>query len=244
MKLRFHVLPALAAIAIIAASPVRSAAQEQFSIDVHDSIKILRGEQVAELKVTITNLSVDDINVTAIRTMNVLPEGTTWYSAMCFGDMCYPPDMDTPPAAHIAAGGTADFKLTVGAEEVGKRNDTVRVAVRFNAGPLSDGFFQEFLVISEATSAAPLETGRSLRIAYPNPARTSAIVPIESGVSAASGVRVQLVDALGRIVADMRDLTPGADGVAVDVSTIADGAYFYRLDANGAISTGRIVVAH
>lgn len=242
MPYRFILLSALAALAIIVATPAPAAAQS-FALDVHDSIKVLHGEVVVDLKVTITNLDVSPVSIRAIRLKNELPEGATWYSALCFGEMCYPPDVDTPPAANIAPGGTADFKLTVGAESVRPRNDTVRVTVRFDAGPLSDGVIQEFVVISEATSAAPDERTITVRSVRPNPARTSTIIPLEPGDRTA-GLSLQIIDALGRTVADLRDLSADADGIRVDVGSLRDGAYFYRLDVDGAARSGRFVVAH
>lgn len=242
MPHRFYHLLTLAALAIIVASPAPAIAQ--FAVEVHDSIRILRGEQVVDLKVTIRNIDFSPVEVFATREVNEIPEGSTWYTALCFGDLCYPPEVVKASSATIAVGGTAEFKLTVGAETIRAQSDTVRVVVRFDAGPLSDGVVQEFIVISEGVAAAPNEAVTTLRVAWPNPARTSANIPLEPGDRAADGVRLQLVDALGRTVVDMHDVAPTGDGVLVDVSNIADGAYFYRLDVDGVIRNGRIIVAH
>lgn len=245
MPIRFTLpLFAAAAIALGAAfCPVVAGAQPRFVVEVHDSSAVLREGQVIDLKATIRNTDITTINVRAIRIENQLPPGG-WYTAMCFGEQCYPPDMDIAPDARIEAGASVEFKLSVGTELTEYGQGVVRAKIQFDTGMLTDAVEQEFVVVFDGTAAAPGESDDVVRTAWPNPARTSAFIPLEPSDRASAGLRLQLVDALGRTVIDQREILPVGDGVRVDVGGIADGAYFYRLDVDGATRTGRIVVAH
>jgi hypothetical protein len=235
-------LPFLTAALIVGAAmlPTAARAQVPFTVDVHDSAVVMREGQTLDLKATITNNDFTQINVRAVRLMNDVP-GALWYTAMCFGEQCFPPDMDIAPPARVMPGGSVEFKLTVATEETSYGTGEVRAQIRWDTGEGTDGVVQTFVVTIDGTSSAPTVELVDERAAYPNPARTSAMIPLDVTAETA---RVQLVDAMGRVVVDLRDAATSADGIRVDVSDVPDGAYFYRVDADGTARTGRVVVAH
>jgi hypothetical protein len=238
------ILPCLTAafFAAVAMAPSSADAQASFTVDIHDSSAVLREGQVIDLKATITNNDLSPINVRAVRVTNDLP-GPLWYTAMCFGEHCYPPDMDIAPPVKLEPGASVEFKLTVATEETSYGLGQVSSRITWDAGEGTPQVTHLFVVDIDGTAAAPGEQTVAARNAWPNPARTSAIIPIEAGVRA-ENARVQLVDALGRTVVDMRDAATTADGIRIDVANVPDGAYFYRVDIDGTARTGRVVVAH
>src|SRR5688500_8605120 len=117
MQNRF-ILPCLSALVMLVAIalPSSAIAQLPFKVDVPDSIVTMREGQLLDVKAYITNLASEPIDVRAVRFRNEIPEGA-WYTAMCFGDQCYTAETNVTPPARIAAGATAEFKLTVGTDE-------------------------------------------------------------------------------------------------------------------------------
>ena len=232
-----------ALVVLSTALPATVLAQMPFTLDVKDSTAVVRGDQLIDMKVLITNTQSEPIDVRAVRFRNELPD-SDFYTAICFGAMCYPPEMDTPPAARIGPGETVEFKLSVGTNRTDYEVAEVRTTIRFDTGVLSDYTEQDFRVTFDGTASAPAASFDAALAAWPNPARTSATVPLSANEIAGGVDRVLLVDALGRTVIDLRDVTETADGVRLDVTSVPDGAYFYRVDAGGASRTGRVVVAH
>jgi hypothetical protein len=238
-------LPSLLMLAIAAVAPSSRATAQglPFSVSVHDSVRVLHPGEVIDMKATITNQSFGPITVRAVRYLNDLPD-STWYSAMCFGDLCYPPDMDVSPGARIDPGESVEFKLTIGTEHLTFDNDTLFVGIRFDAGDLTDYLEQVFTVVADGTASAPAESARDRVEAFPNPAATVATLPLGGLTAGRGAVDVQIVDALGRVVSRVEGAPAGADGVRVDVSELKDGAYFFRLENDGDVRVGRVVVAH
>lgn len=81
--------------------------------------------------------------------------------------------------------------------------------------------------------------------AYPNPANTKVTIPVS--LSQASEVSVLLSNAQGQVLA-RQELGRQASGRGFEISfptgALANGVYFYTVEAAGEKKTGRIVVAH
>lgn len=78
--------------------------------------------------------------------------------------------------------------------------------------------------------------------AYPNPAYSEVVVPFT--ISRNANVTVTLANAMGQVVntQKMGNLTSGQ--AVFPVSNLADGIYFYTIQADEHRTTGRVVVAH
>ncbi|WP_412061490.1 endonuclease/exonuclease/phosphatase family protein [Rubrivirga sp. IMCC45206] len=92
------------------------------------------------------------------------------------------------------------------------------------------------------TSAEGDRDGRAARLlaTAPNPSRGAARLRFR--LDAPADVRLDVVDALGRIVASVSGAYgPGTHAVALDGAALAPGAYTVRLSAGGALDVGRLV---
>jgi hypothetical protein len=101
--------------------------------------------------------------------------------------------------------------------------------------------YQTGLPVAAEPEAAPplsLELDRT----YPNPASRVAVVGLQ--LPKASPVRVRVFDALGRVVAVLKDeeLPPGRHEVAFDTRALSPGVYFVRAEAGDARATRPITV--
>lgn len=224
------------------ALPSRAVAQLPFSIDVHDSVVALHEGQFIELKAVVTNISSLPIDVRAIRVSNELPD-TLWFTAMCFGDQCYPFEMNETPPAHILPGDTVLFKLSVGSVTDAYGRGQVRTGIRFDTGEFTAALAQTFVVNIDGTSSAPDEGVEYIVSAWPNPATSRLTIPT-GNLKTSTSLSVQLIDVMSTVVLNSRDVVVSDDGVSVDVSGLANGTYFYRVADGSSVRLGRIVVAH
>ncbi|HTF04749.1 MAG TPA: T9SS type A sorting domain-containing protein, partial [Bacteroidia bacterium] len=87
------------------------------------------------------------------------------------------------------------------------------------------------------------ETGLSLHDAYPNPSGTT--TTINYNLPESGKVNLVLRDVLGNEVQTQQGEQPqGLNTWTIDVSTLADGVYFYELQFGDQIVTKRLVVSH
>ena len=97
------------------------------------------------------------------------------------------------------------------------------------------------LTYSSTTGVTNVKTVTTSR-AYPNPATSE--LAIAFGTSVAANVTVTLSNTLGQVVRT-QTLTNTVNGnVTFNVANLADGVYFYTINANGERTTNRVVVAH
>lgn len=200
----------------------------------------------AQFPVEITNQSQNTIELHVTRTQNDLPDTNEWYSALCFGTMCYSKDLSAPPPATLGPGEKFHFELSVqGGYEL---NSSARIKVNFATGLFGGGTEKEFSVkIEESVSSVGSGSTAALTAAYPNPARSTVSIPLPA-VSSVRNIRLELCDAAGARVADLTDragtaLAGGADKIDLDVSNHPNGHYFYRLMLNGRSIIGPIIIA-
>jgi hypothetical protein len=79
---------------------------------------------------------------------------------------------------------------------------------------------------------------------YPNPSNTKTTIGFN--LSAASHVNITLVDTYGQVVSVIidEDLPAGKQQVAVDVTGLSAGCYYYKINTGSKAACGKIIVAH
>lgn len=91
-------------------------------------------------------------------------------------------------------------------------------------------------------SASKVNNNFNLVKAYPNPASTE--VSVSFRLNKAADVNVTLTNTVGQVVGS-KSIASSSNGVAVfPTSGLANGVYFYTVEANGQRETGRVVVSH
>ncbi len=78
--------------------------------------------------------------------------------------------------------------------------------------------------------------------AYPNPA--SDVVTIAYSLATTSDISVSLTNTMGQVVATQKVAGTSKGSVQFNTSALPEGVYFYTVNSNGTLNTGRIVVAH
>ena len=116
-------------------------------------------------------------------------------------------------------------------------------SVAFTTAPGFDVPEQAFHVVytPSTTGVANVKTVTK-SVAFPNPATNELVVAF--GTSTAANVTVTLANTVGQTVST-QTLTNTVNGkVTFNVANLADGVYFYTINANGERTTNRVVVAH
>lgn len=235
----------LVAALVVVAAGQRVQAQLVFAVSAEDTSVVVTPSGIANFSVTISNLFLGDVSIILIRTKNELPD-STWVSALCTGESCYPPWIDTLPVLKIPAGKSKTCKLTVVAGTV--PNQTARMALTISDVDGVQSERREFSVRIEGLNAGVSnETTADAGAAYPNPARTSVTIPLPRHAGSAP-VALELFDMLGNRVMDASNaaeaaVASGSGSVHVDLSALATGEYYYRLIAGSRTVVRAIAVA-
>jgi hypothetical protein len=111
-------------------------------------------------------------------------------------------------------------------------DDSVWVQRMFNHDPTTD--------VTSSASPATIDLGQS----YPNPVSRAARLHFRFSIPAASSVRLEIYDALGRRAATVldTDLPPGAHNAEYSPSSLEPGFYLYRLSSGREFQTGKMTV--
>jgi hypothetical protein len=216
-----------------------SSAQLPFTIEVHDSTATIGPLEVIDLKAYVTNAGSESIDVRLQRIVNELPNNY-WFTALCFGPNCYEYTNDSPPPTTLTPGERVEFKLTVGLMDSFPRpTDAARVQIKFDTGLLTDAITVEFRINAKVAGVRE-ETILAGRPAWPNPASERLTIPLPPDVPT-SGAHAVIVDQLGRIVASV-DEVASARQISVDISSLPEGAYRYRLSAGERVWSAPVVI--
>lgn len=245
MKLRyFSTLTALCLLAF--ASPSAKAQEGNFTIRFQDTSAVIGvADLYKKFYVYIYNNTASEQQVTISRISNELPNGA-WSSNICTDDMCYPADLNEIPPITLAPKGdkqrpdSVKMYLWINAGQT--PNEQAKVALQFSMGPFNPVITQEFSLML-VTSSVLADNRPAVRVApVPNPASTSTLLPAD--IVSTEGMSVRLYDPLGRLAADLTSSARlGNGGVTVSLDALAEGTYFYQLDANGYRGTGTLVVS-
>jgi hypothetical protein len=110
----------------------------------------------------------------------------------------------------------------------------------------SDGFNTNFSFHVTCNTCVDLKVANVSNIlgasAYPNPASTEINVPFS--LKNAADVKVSLTNAIGQVMATKSAGNSTNGKVVFNTAELANGIYFYTVEANGEHKTGRVVVAH
>lgn len=226
--------------AIGATLSVADARAQQFEIetDALEATDPLFG--IVEFHVTVRNLTAQQLVLDVRRVTNQLPD-TSWTSFICYPGRCLDPATDAPEPLAIDPLGSQEVKLTVSAPHPG----TGRVSVAFST--LGTGATtREFVVRNSGLSGAgPIDRNSEPLAVHPNPASTFTLIPIPQ--TTADAIRLEIYDAGGNRVADLSSIANvavggGARYFELNLSSMKNGSYIYRLAMGGAATSGRFVV--
>jgi hypothetical protein len=122
-----------------------------------------------------------------------------------------------------------DLRIRMRLEACG---DSVWVERVFNPVPV--------VSVETVPAVSNIELGES----YPNPVSRSTVIHFRFSLTAPAPVRLELFDALGRLVATVLDerLTPGSHTLPFRPSSMPPGLYIYRLSSGQEFRTGKLAV--
>ncbi|MBR1514925.1 MAG: T9SS type A sorting domain-containing protein [Bacteroidales bacterium] len=96
--------------------------------------------------------------------------------------------------------------------------------------------YQAVMMVTEVTDGVEENEAPLCRV-YPNPAQTQVFVEADNGIKS-----VKVYDMLGNLV---KELTADSKILNVSLSDFSNGVYFFNVvDANGLVSSQRVVVTH
>lgn len=207
--------------------------------------------------VDIHNTSNQTLNLSIIRTRNLLPD-TLWASSICAGVLCYPPEVDTLDYSTAPGGGpllpdsTIDFHLQVftnpnvpGTAEVtikveNQANPSDTAALTFTFSTMPTGIQQKKLPITGTFQLFPN---------YPNPFNPETTIPFEIGGFQPVPATLSVYNVLGQQVAMPfnKVLAPGIyevqwDGKDNSGAQVSSGLYFYELSAGNFRMLGKMIL--
>ncbi|MHC1738785.1 MAG: T9SS type A sorting domain-containing protein [Ignavibacteriaceae bacterium] len=187
-------------------------------------------------EIPIVNLSHENISVCVVRRGNILPG--EWSSSFCFDESCFPPFIDsiatTPDfqSSPIAPGTSVDFSIHVFSDTTAGMGYIQIVAK--NMKNLSDSILINLTASNELTSTKDDETAAKqfgVYQNYPNPFNPETVINFYLDNEA--DITLAIFDVLGnRVQSVMKERrNAGMHSVNFNGSTLASGAYFYRITA-------------
>ena len=203
----------------------------------------------------VQNESGQSLNVSIIRTQNVLPSGL-WSSSICAGLLCFPPDADTIDYAFyfgpLLPDSTIDFHLQVFTDPTVPGIGVVTIKVENQANP-SDTAALTFTFSTMPTGIQTtklLVTGTyQLLPNYPNPFNPETTIPFEIGGFQSVLARLSVYNVLGQQVAMPLNkvLAPGIyevqwDGRDTFGKPVSSGLYFYELSTGDFRMLGKMIL--
>ncbi|QQS35863.1 MAG: T9SS type A sorting domain-containing protein [Ignavibacteriales bacterium] len=196
----------------------------------------------------VINISMMEQSVFEVRTINDLPQD--WTSSLCFGELCFPPDIDSvvtadpfpqPPlqpgdtlitSLHVyplTNVGVGHVQLQVGT----LRNPDVRVILDFyTTGIITD--------VNETGSVVTYSLDQN----YPNPFNPS--TNIVYSIPERGNVSIKLYDVLGNEIADILNEDKEAGEYSLQLNTqnydLSSGVYFYTMRVNDFVQTRKLIL--
>jgi hypothetical protein len=209
-------------------------------------------EPVGTLEIVIyfevVNVSPDTQVVFEVRTMNNVPSG--WNSQMCFGSLCFPPEIDSiitaPPFPEppLAPNDTLYTSLHVFTDQV-----TIGTAyVQIQIGAMSEPGERTILNLTLTTDPSVSVSNEHqpnnyfLEQNYPNPFNPS--TQISYGVKEGGFVSLKVYNILGAEIATLENEYRTAGVYAADFNSLnlSSGVYLYRLSVNNFVQTRKMIL--
>jgi len=224
-----------------------SANSQDIEVNVHRTLidSTLGSEMVFDFEVI--NISQFQQTVFEVRTINNLP--TNWQSSLCFGETCFPPNLDsvattpefiTDPlgpgdtlitSLHVTAlqnDGTANVQIQIGTF----RNPSIRTTIDFVATTVPVSVEDENGTLNSYY----------LNQNYPNPFNPS--TKINFGLKKAGNVEIAIYNILGNKIATLLNgfKPAGNHFVIFDANRFSSGVYFYRIVTSEFIQTRKMIL--
>jgi len=196
----------------------------------------------------VVNISSFEQTVFEVRTINNVPSG--WSSSLCFGDLCFSPDVDsvattpdfnTPP---VAPGDTLKTSIHVYTDFVNVGTAYVQIQVGTFRNP-EDRFVLDFTATTDPTVSVNennLLNTYSLFQNYPNPFNPS--TRINYNVGEPGLVQLKVYNVLGVEVASLVNEFKNSGNYSVDFNAaiFSSGVYFYSLSVNNFTQTRKMIL--
>lgn len=223
---------------------------QDLQVIVHDSFKY---EHFSTLEIVlefeVINISQQTQTVFEVRTINDLP--ANWTSSLCFGELCFPPELDSIataapfPQPPLEPGDTLITSLHVFTDQstIGTANVQLQVGTFRNP---NDRISIDFVATTDPTvnvePAGNMLSDYFLAQNYPNPFNPS--TQISFGIKEAGNVNIKIYNLLGSEVAEIVNefLMPGTYNYQFDASALSSGVYFYKITSGDFVQTKKMIL--
>ena len=200
------------------------------------------------LEFEVVNISNMEQTVFEVRTLNDLPSG--WSSSMCFGELCFPPDMDSVatappfPEPPLQPGDTLKTSLHVFTDQVSIATAYVQIQVGTFRNP-EDRTILDFTATTDpavSVNESNLLNTYSLAQNYPNPFNPS--TRINYNVGEPGLVQLKIYNVLGVEVVTLVNEQQNSGNYEVDFNAarLSSGVYFYSLSVNNFTQTRKMIL--
>lgn len=204
------------------------------------------GDPTFTYEFPLTNVSSASKGVKVKKTVLQNPSGQDIY--FCFGSNCYTPATFYSAPVTLNAGQSLPY-TQMGVTYYGVRTDfdangvlglsVVRYTVY---DTLNHADSVNITISYEVTPTGIKAASRPAFVANATPNPASSAVTFNYDLNGATNASLKIYNSLGNVVKTVA-LSPGAKNVQLDVSSLAEGFYFYSLVADGqAVSTRRLVI--
>ena len=160
-------------------------------------------------------------------------------SAICWGGLCYPPNVSlSPSATTVGAGQTVEAECQLHYYPNGFPGVSTISYTFFDGANVNDSV--SFIVHFDGLMTS-IEVNYGIEAqAYPNPANDYFTLKFDQEVEA--GSTVEIINTIGSVIAEQ---PVSGNETRLNTTTLAEGIYFYRLRNNQTVNTtGRIIVKH
>lgn len=241
MRTTYRLLCSLiAGVCLLALAGTTASAQNAYSLTKSPLNINVEPGGFAGFHIDVHNISGGQLTVRIFRIQNVLPDDG-WVTAICTGQKCFDPKVDTPDPAILAPDEKIDVQLSLSVSAIMGSKGYFTLVLDSGPGTPSDTIRMS-AVVSNAGSV-PFDVNDASLAAWPNPATSLLSIPVPASFRNDAAATVDLFDARGNLLPTPESLL-GSDGTrSIDVSTLAPGAYFYRLNGRTKTFSGSFVVA-
>jgi hypothetical protein len=230
MNIIHRVLQATAIVGLFIAGSMGAYAQfGSLELEIHDTVKTVAPEGDYNFEVYAKNVSGADLTLTVIRTEAEYPNTVEWYSSICNGALCYPPDASETEPITLAAGEIAEIKLYMKAGA--QPNTSGRAKLVFNAGLGGSQTVGFMLSVGSPSSSVPAMSQIAGSALYPNP--TTGRLRFEYSLPTSGDVAISISSMTGQqlLLPVSEFQAAGSHSLDLDLSTLAVGAYVVTLNS-------------
>ena len=211
-----------------------------FAVSLPDSAAEIQGGQSREFSGFVYNTSDKPLTFFMVRRQNNIP--ASWTTTLCFG-ACPQAEVDTLNSL-IMNGDSLEYTVTFNTDD--QTADSGFVYMAFYAGGETDTVTQKFSVSTTVTDIEEpvAKTATSFRIlsTYPNPFNPATTIRYQ--LPQVSRVALTVYDVSGKAVytQDLGRQQSGVYSLRFNAEGLSSGAYLYRIQANGQVQTGKMLL--